>query len=218
MRYNGIIFDFDGTLVDSLGDIVDSMNHVLAEKGFPPHTREEYRSLVGKGIEDLAEKSLPPDMRDRETVKSILVPYKKRYHEHCLIKTGPYPGIVYMLEKIKKHGIYIAVLSNKAEEFTRYMADRLFAGDLFDDVVGAREGVPAKPHPESSIGIAARAGIQPGQFLFVGDSGSDMKTARNACMTPLGVLWGYRDRPELEKEGAMYIVNHPREILSLLGI
>ena len=217
-NFTAVVFDFDGTLVDSLGDIVDAMNYVLSERGFPVHSREEYRQLVGRGIADLVERSLPHDRRDTETIGSALAVYKSLYRDRCLIKTRPYPGIVELLEKLKKAGIYMAVLSNKADEFTRYMTDRLFAPGLFDDIVGARDGIPAKPDPGSSLDIAARAGVAPERFIFAGDTGSDMKTACNSGMTPLGVLWGYRDREELENNGARYIVNKPSEILTILGL
>lgn len=216
MKYRAIIFDFDGTLVDSLDDITDAMNRVLELNGFPSHTREEYRLIVGRGIRDLVIRSLPPGEAGGGTVDRVHGMYLAGYRENCLAKTRPYAGIIPLLEKLRDMGITLAILSNKAQEFTRYMADALFPPGLFSVVSGGRDGVPSKPDPYLALEIAGILGIDPGAFLLAGDSASDMMTARNASMTGVGVLWGYRDRDDIESGGAGYVIVQPSDMLDLL--
>ncbi len=217
MSIKAVIFDFDGTLVDSLGDIVLSMNKVLRESGFPEHGYEEYRYLVGKGIMDLVINSLPEENRGKNEIMLHYKWYTQMYKENCLITTSPFEGIQDLLSGLKKKKIKTAVLSNKADDFTRYMCKQVFPKENFSVVLGARDGVPSKPHPALSLEIAQDLKVDSEDILFLGDSGSDMKTAVNAHMIPGGVLWGYRDREELETNGAKYIFEKPEDVLAVFN-
>lgn len=215
------LFDMDGTLVDSLEDIADSMNAVLEALGHPTHTLEAYRTLVGDGARALVERALPPAAETAEAraaqVDEALRRYKARYHTHLVVKSRPYDGVVPMLEALVARGATLAVVTNKPHDAAVEIVARLFPTVRFAEVLGQKDGIPHKPDPAGPLSIVRGLGVDPGDAFFVGDTDTDMKTARNAGMIAVGVLWGFRDRAELERHGARHIVAHPSEIVALVA-
>jgi phosphoglycolate phosphatase len=215
MKYPAVIFDLDGTLLDTLDDIAFSMNAALRELGAPMHRPAEYRRLVGQGLDTLAYLSLPGERRDHETVKQCVAAMRKVYAGRWDHATRPYAGIPELLASLKKTGIRCAVCSNKAHEFTGKIVTNYFGTGVFEMVLGGGK-FPPKPAPDCALHIAASMGIAARDFLYVGDSDVDMKTAVNAGMYPAGAAWGFRSQEELCANGAKIIVNNPREILKLV--
>jgi phosphoglycolate phosphatase len=213
-RAAAVLFDLDGTLADTLADITGAMNGALALVGCPPRTAEEYQLFVGDGVEELVRRSLPKGYEDR--LQRCMDEYRRLYAEHYLDETRPYPGIPEILAELGRLRVPLAVLSNKPDDTTRLMAVRFFGGAAFVAVAGERAGVPRKPDPTVARGILAAIGAEPAQSLFVGDSGIDMLTGARAGMIPVGVLWGFRGRAELERNGARAFVARPEELLPLV--
>jgi phosphoglycolate phosphatase len=214
------LFDMDGTLVDSLADIGDSMNAVLEALGHPTHTLEAYRAFVGDGARALVERSLPASAETDDVraarIDDALRRYKARYHTHLVVKSRPYDGVVAMLEALAARGATLAVVTNKPHEAAVEIVAQLLPTVRFAEVCGQKDGIPHKPDPTGPLAIVRALGVAPGDAFFVGDTDTDMLTARNAGMVAVGVLWGFRDRAELERHGAQHIVEHPGEIVTLL--
>lgn len=215
MSYKAVIFDLDGTLLDTIDDLADAANKTLAEIECPQHPVDAYKYFVGKGIENLMKSALPEDKRDAETVKNAVVLQKKNYSENWDNKTKPYDGIIDMLKALNLKNIKISVLSNKPDDFTKMCVSQMLPVHLFSIVQGAREGVPIKPNPTGALEISGRLGILPEETVYVGDTNTDMKTAKSANMFAVGVLWGFRKREELLESGAQKIISKPSEILEL---
>jgi len=216
MLYKAVIFDLDGTLLNTLEDIGTAANRALDKKGFPSHPIDLYREFVGEGAKLMITRTLPEEYRDEMTIRSCLEEYLAEYRRCWDAATKPYDGIPDLLNAVVSRGMKLAVLSNKAEGFTRQCVSKFLSHWTFDIVIGEKEGVARKPDPQGALIIAARLGVDPGETLFVGDSGVDMKTAKAAGMFAVGALWGFRDREELEQNGADVIINHPMEILGLI--
>lgn len=216
MRFEGVIFDLDGTLVNSLEDIADSMNSVLREYGFPTHGLEEYKAFVGRGMRNLVVRSLPEDARDEARIALCRDSLLKEYGMNCLKKTRPYEGITDLLDGLDKRKIKRAVFSNKIDHLTKRIVEELFPGRPFPVVVGAGAGMPEKPDPAGVLSVARQLGIEPGRLIYMGDSDVDMETARNAGMYAVGALWGFRTKEELISNGAEYLVKHPMDLLRIL--
>jgi phosphoglycolate phosphatase len=216
MKYDGVLFDLDGTLADTLEDLADAMDRVLRGEGLPGHGYAEYRRMIGHGIRRLVSAALPADRRDDPTVDRCFARMIADYGEHSLVKTHLYDGVAELLAALKAVGLKLAVLSNKADEPTRRIVAALFADGAFDAVAGARPDVPLKPDPAGALLAAASLGIEPGRTIYVGDSPTDMRTALAAGMTPVGVSWGFRTRGELVEAGASAVIDHPPELLALL--
>lgn len=208
-----VIFDLDGTLVDSLEDIADAMNRALASVGLPFHPLSSYHQMVGEGLEVLASRALPSDQQHLAT--EVIARYRAWYAEHFADRSAPYPGIGELLDALTRQGTLLAVLSNKNEEFTVQMVRVLLRRWRFARVRGRRPGVPFKPEPTAALEIARELGVAPGNCALVGDTHIDMETARAAGMFPVGVLWGFRDRTELLSSGAQALLAHPMELLPL---
>jgi len=217
LTYNGLICDLDGTLLDSLADLGESMNTVLAADGLPLHPLSAYRYFVGDGVEMLAERSLPPSLRSPETVAEMARRMREVYAGRWSVHTKPYPGINQMLAQAQEAGLTLAVLSNKVDRFTREMVGHFFPQVPFAAVVGAKTGVPNKPHPQSVLQLAGDLGLEPGQCIFLGDTPVDMKTANAAGMFAAGVLWGFRGEEELKQAGARRLLAHPSELAGLIA-
>jgi phosphoglycolate phosphatase len=217
MTYRAVLFDLDGTLVDTLQDLADSANYVLASSGFPQHEVQAYRYFVGSGVQALASMALPEDARDRQTVdivaSRIEEAYSRRWAEHTL----PYPGIPELLDALTDLGIRMAVLSNKPQRSAELTVSRLLPRWHFDIVEGERPGVPLKPDPFAALQIARLMKMEPGEFLYLGDSATDMRTAVAAVMYPVGALWGFRTAQELLTGGAKALIQRPVDLLPLLG-
>jgi phosphoglycolate phosphatase len=215
MRYDGVIFDLDGTLVDTLEDVGDAMNRVLSREQAPGHGYAAYKLMVGKGIRDLVGQALPPEKRSAETIARCHEAMIADYGEHCLVKTREYDGVSDLVSGLRATGVKLAVLSNKADELTRRIVESLFGAGGFDVVVGARPGLPLKPDPTVALSISTRLGVVPRRIVFLGDSGIDMLTAVAAGMIAVGAAWGFRTKEELVENGARAVLDRPLELLGL---
>ncbi|HET97600.1 MAG TPA: HAD family hydrolase [Desulfurivibrio alkaliphilus] len=211
-----IIFDLDGTLLDSLADIADAMNRVLAGLKLPEHPRQAYRYMVGEGIATLVNRALPPTRRDAETQETALAAMREEYGRNWRKQTLPYPRIPALLTTLNRRGITMAVLSNKPDEFTQQAVRELLAPHRFAIVRGARADTPRKPDPAGALALAEELNLPPAEFLFVGDSGIDMQTAKRSGMFAIGVLWGFRPAEELRQNGADALISTPPQLLEFL--
>ncbi len=211
-----VIFDLDGTLLDTLGDIAASTNHALKQFGYEEHEREAYRYFTGDGISKLIESALPPDARCEGQIAQVKAEFVSYYQAHKTELTQPYPGICDLLNQLHHQGIMLAVASNKFHEATRDLIRFYFENGTFDVVLGQREDRPTKPDPAIVNEILSMTNAGKEDTLYVGDSSIDMNTARNSGIESVGVTWGFRPRTELEANGADHIVSHPQEILGLV--
>ena len=215
MRCKAVLFDLDGTLLDTLGDLADSMNQVLADMGYPQHPTGDYRYFVGDGMEMLVSRSLPPGARKGHLVARGLAAVETEYGRRWSRKTRPYDGVPAMLDELQARETPMAILSNKPEDFTRLTVSTLLKGWSFDAVCGARPGVPRKPDLAAALEIAARLGAKPSECLYLGDTATDMKTACRAGMYAVGALWGFREAAELEAAGAQVLVEEPADFTEI---
>lgn len=206
-----IIFDLDGTLIESLSSIVHSMNFLLEKEGFPIHPFDNYRMFVGDGVTKLVERSFPEINSDN--VRHYVSEYIKIYVESWREKTIPFNGIYHMLEKFQKNDINMFILSNKRDDLTKLQTVELFPDINFIDVRGAVADIPKKPDPAAAIEMLTLNNLSPGETIFIGDSGVDMQTALNGGMNSGGVLWGFRSRKELMENGADYLFETPSDII-----
>jgi phosphoglycolate phosphatase len=205
-----LIFDLDGTLLDSLADIATAMNTALAEHGLAPYPFDAYRQFVGEGVEVLIERAvLEPALRP-----AVLHTYRDGYGEGLGGETRPYPGIRELLVELSALRVPMAVLSNKPDRPTQRLVASLLPGH-FVAVAGAKANVPKKPDPRVALAIAAELGVAPADCGFVGDTATDMRTATAAGMVPIGVAWGFRSREELTTHGARWLLEHPAQLLPL---
>lgn len=212
--YKGIIFDLDGTLLDSIEDISDSMNAVLKKFNFSTFNYREYKLKVGSGLKDVVIKSLPKEC-DSEIKEKALILFLDIYSKNYLNKTRPYDGVVEILDELNNQAIKLGVNSNKRDDYTNALVSKHFKHIPFVKVYGDREGVLKKPDPTSALEIAKHMKLGVEEILYIGDSKVDMLTAKNANMDSVGVLWGFRDREELNKYGAKYIIERPKDILNI---
>lgn len=217
MKTKLVIFDLDGTLLDTIGDLAVCCNHVLGEKGFPQHSLQDYRRFVGNGIKRLIDRALPEGTPEKsvEDVRKAFVSY---YYANIDVHTVPYPGIVDLLCVLERTGIAMAVASNKFQEGTSRLIGTFFPEFSFVRVFGQRPGVPLKPDPAVINEIVAAAGLQDdlGSVLYAGDSGIDMDTAAAAGVRSVGVTWGFRPREELVAHGACHIAGCVEDIVKIL--
>ena len=216
MKYRGVAFDFDGTLMDTLQDLADSVNAVLARSGFAQHSLEEYRHFVGEGIEQLAQRVLPEGHRDEASVARTLEAVRQEYRQRWPEHTRPYPGIPELLDALAARGIKMAIVTNKPDDSTRNMTARLLSRWKFDAIIAATPDLPRKPDPRGALDAARIMGLPPAAVLYVGDSDIDMKTAGAAGMYAVGALWGFRTAGELLSNGARRLIEEPLELLELL--
>ncbi len=211
-----IIFDLDGTLLNTLDDLSESMNFALTSLGFPSHVRSENQQYIGNGVEVFAERALPENARSPEMVCRCVELMSKEYRRRYNYKTFPYYGVIDLLYNLQRVPVSLAVLTNKSDDFAKMMVSEFFPRINFSVVRGALPQVPKKPDPTAALAIARELGVLPSEILFVGDSGVDVRTGLNAGMTPVGVSWGYRTISELRKEGAQHIIIEPHELLSIV--
>jgi phosphoglycolate phosphatase len=216
MTIQAVIFDLDGTLLDTLADIADAVNRVLAANFHPGHAVEAYRWFVGDGSAVLIKRALPPNHRDAEKVRTCLEDFIADYTQHWRHKTAPYPGIMELLERLQDRRFKLAVVTNKPHRFSGKMVAHYFPGTPFDPIFGQREGIPKKPDPTQALAAAQQMQVAPRDCLFVGDSAVDMETARRAGMGAIGADWGFRPRTELIDAGAEHIIDHPMDLFTLL--
>ena len=206
-----VIFDLDGTLVDSLEDIADTANDALKARGFPAHPVDAYRYFVGDGIQNMVRRA-SPDGTDDEVINALVAEAHDAYSAGWNQKTRPYAGIEAMLRELEGRGIALAVLSNKLHEFTQDVVAHFFPQTPFKAIQGSPRGSKAKPDPTLALRIASELGVPPQQTLFMGDTRTDMDTATAAGMVPAGVLWGFRPERELLDHGAQLILREPGEL------
>jgi phosphoglycolate phosphatase len=210
MTIRAVLFDLDGTLVDSLPDIGGSMNQVLAELGLPTHPMPAYREFVGQGVARLVERALPPSRGDLQA--DAEAGFRRVYAGRLTDESAPYPGVAELLDKLSEQGLPFAVCSNKPQVMTERVVAALLERWQFEGVEGQREERPRKPDPAAALELAAALGVAPANVAFVGDTKTDMETATRAGMQPVGVLWGFRDRAELEGHGAILVAGSPAEL------
>ena len=209
-----VIFDLDGTLIDSLGDIADSMNEVLATLGYPTHPEDAYRTKVGDGVGNLVLRSLPPGTVTPQRVEDCKIRMREAYAKRLTRRTRPYPGIVNMLVGVRERGARVAVFSNKPDPASREICAVLFNGHPFAFVLGATATIPLKPDPAGVHHILKATTTEPAETLYVGDTNTDMKTGRAAGVRTIGVTWGFRAEAELTASGADAIIHRPEELLN----
>jgi phosphoglycolate phosphatase len=216
MVYRAVLFDLDGTLLDTLKDIADSVNMALAQLGFPQHEVEAYKYFVGDGREALAIRALPEDRRDTVNVERLSTSIEEEYSKRWAINTLAYPGVPDMLQTLTDLGIKMAILSNKPQASTEEMVAIFFPQWRFELVFGAQSFIPMKPDPTAALQIARRLNIPPAEFLYLGDTDVDIKTASAAGMYPVGALWGFRTADELLTGGARQLIQNPTDLPNLL--
>ena len=213
-RIRAVLFDLDGTLLDTIEDLADSLNHVLARYGLPLHTVEEVRRYVGNGIPRLLERAVSAETSG-EQIRRMYREFLAYYQAHCRVKTRPYAGIPELLEALGERGFRMAVISNKADAVTQALIGWFF-GDRFDYVLGAAEGRALKPDRAMLDAALDALSLAPGEAVYVGDSQVDLETARNAGMDCISVTWGFRSRETLLRAGAVTLAEAPEEVLRLL--
>jgi len=211
-----VLFDLDGTLVDSLGDLAASANAVLQRNGHPEHPVDAYRHFIGDGARKLVERAVPAGTTNK-AIDDLLAEYLVEYAANVGGSTCPFDGIADLVSTLADRGVPMGVATNKPHELTLPCLDHCFPSAPFGDAVcGARAGLPSKPAPDALLEVAQKLGVDPANCLFVGDSGVDMESAVAAGMVPVAVLWGMRGREELTAAGALHFVEHPREILDFV--
>ncbi len=212
MTFKTIIFDLDGTLVDTLPGIAAAANRVLQKAGFPTHDTDRYRDFIGDGLSAMVKRALPPEVDDTAIVARVIEDTAKAYDRTWAAASIPYPGISDLLERSIGSGLMLAVLSNKPDKPAREMVAAFFPRDIFSLVIGAASHTPPKPDPSGALGIAESLGVKPNDCFFLGDMAVDMNTARAAGMFPLGALWGYQSAEELLGAGAAALMRTPADL------
>ena len=207
-----VIFDLDGTLLNTIADLANSTNYALKVLGYPIHEPDKYNFMVGNGINKLFERALPDGEKTEENVLRVRQEFVPYYDQHNADKSRPYPGVTELLETLQTAGMQLAVASNKYQAATEKLIAHYFPNIEFTAVFGQREGIPVKPDPIIVKEILQIAKVQEEETLYVGDSGVDMQTAINAGVTSCGVTWGFRPRTELESFHPDHIVDNAEEI------
>lgn len=215
-QYGGVIFDLDGTLLDTLDDLADSMNSVLDQDGLPTHPTSAYRQFVGNGALMLVRRALPENRRGEQEIEDKASRFRAEYAMRWKAKTRPYDGIPELLNALALRRLKLAVLTNKPDDFANDCVTQLLSAWLFDVVRGQKQGSPLKPDPASALETAKALGLRPAEILYLGDSGTDMETAARAGMFPVGALWGFRDEAELSARGAVAVISKPMDLLKLV--
>ena len=214
MKYEAVIFDLDGTLVDTLEDLKDSVNFALSSFGFPERSIEEVRSFVGNGVRRLMYLSVP-EGTDKDTAEKCLEVFKEHYKTNSRNKTKPYDGIAEMLDTLCENGIKTAVVTNKMHTAAKDIVEFYF-GEKISITVGQLDGIAQKPQPDGVLKAIETLGVSKEKAVYVGDSEVDCITAKNAQIDCIGVTWGFRSREILKENGANVIVDSPAEILNIL--
>jgi phosphoglycolate phosphatase len=217
LNFEAILFDVDGTLLDSIQDLADSMNSTLEHFGFSTHGIDRYKYFVGDGMENLVRRALPDSIRaDSAIVSECLQMMRQTYDHNWKKQTRPYPQIPELLDGLTDFNVRMTVLSNKPDYFTQKVIKELLPSWRFEIVMGERPSVPRKPDPSAAIEISERLGVKPENFLYLGDTATDMLTANAAGMFAVGALWGFREAEELISSGAKELISTPLEILRML--
>lgn len=210
-KFKGIIFDMDGTILNTIEDITDSINYALNIYGYPTHSIDSVKKALGNGGRNLVNRLVPKDLGEQETLLVFHL-YQSYYNEHSANKTRPYDGIIDLLIELKKRNYVLGVVSNKFQHLVTDLNKEMFLG-LFDDAIGERKGIPIKPAPDMINHILGELNLNHDEVLFIGDSEVDIMTAQNASLACVGVTWGFRDRDELIKAGAKDLIDRPEELI-----
>ncbi len=214
MHIRAVVFDLDGTLLDSLADIANAANMVLQSHGLPTHEVQAYRYFVGDGIQRLLKRILPPEHHDDEPLKrALILEFLDQYRRTWNVESRLYDEVPQMLDELVRRDMTLAVLSNKPQEATRQCVDHFLAQYPFATVLGQTEARPPKPDLTGIREILKTLGVEPQSCLYLGDTAVDMQTACGAGMIAIGATWGFRGREELEQAGAQSIIDHPLELL-----
>lgn len=215
--YKLVIFDLDGTLLNTIGDLAESCNYALKMCGYEPHPVSAYNFFVGNGIMKLFERALPEDARDAKTLREMREYFLWHYERNNNVKTKPYDGIIELLASLQRDNYMLAVASNKYQEATENIVKDYFGGFDFVKVLGQRDGIPIKPNPHIINEILDAAQVDANETIYVGDSGVDASTATNVKgITFIGATWGFRPKKELEENGAEIFANSPEDILNII--
>ena len=212
--YKAVLFDMDGTVLDTVGDLTDAINVSLEKFGFPARSQEEVKSFLGKGPAHFVNCAVP-EGTDAATRQQVLAFYEPYYDSHCQIRTAPYPGIMDLLKTLKARGIRLAVISNKQEPAVKALAEQHFDG-LLELAVGTSPRIRCKPDPSAVLAAMAELGVEKSETLYVGDMDVDLNTARNAGIDCVGVSWGFLGRKKLEALGAEHIVDNTEQLLEFI--
>ena len=212
--YKAVIFDLDGTILDTLNDLANAVNHSLFKFGFPLRTVDEVRQFVGNGIKNLIIRAVP-EGTDEQTALSVLDEFKMFYGENSAVETQPYEGIIPCMQMLKQMGIKIAVVTNKAHFAAEPLCTKYF-GNLVDVTIGEREGVRKKPHPDSVLEAMEILGVDCSECVYIGDSDVDIETANNSAIPCISVTWGFRGEAFLIESGASYIAHNINEMTDLI--
>lgn len=216
MKFKSIIFDLDGTLVDTLEDISRAVNHALDDFRFPVHLKEAYLSMIGKGWRNLCTQALPAKSRTDAMVQSVYETSYKYYEESPTAFSRPYPGILDLLTELQRAKIKIAVLTNKPDSLAKMIVADLFPARTFSFVYGERKGIPRKPDPAAVWNMLVELDSAPRENILIGDSEVDIETAKAASCHAVAVTWGFRDCSVLEKAGAERIINNPNDLMEII--
>ena len=217
MKYDIVIFDLDGTLLNTIGDLAASVDYVMRSRNLPEHTDAEYRQMVGGGIKRLVERALPEELAaNEEYVDECVAQFRRYYVDNIDRHTVPYEGMCELLADLERSGVKLAVASNKFQHGTDRLVSKFFSDIDFVAVEGNREGAPLKPDPQIVTGILSRAGIAPERAVMIGDSGIDIRTAQAAGIDSIGVAWGFRFAEELYEAGAQRVVSQVEELREYL--
>ena len=209
-NYDTYVFDLDGTLLSTLGDLAASCNHALRANGMPERTIDEVRRFVGNGVKKLMERAIPGGL-DNPLFEKTFADFRQHYMHHNLDTTGPYPGVMEMLESLRSRGKKVAVVSNKFYAATQALCKHFF-GDLVDVAIGEREGIRKKPAPDTVNEALAQMNVGKERAVYIGDSDVDIMTANNCGMPCISVLWGFRDYDFLVEHGATIFVTSPLQL------
>ena len=215
-KFKFVMFDLDGTLLNTLEDLADSVNFALNINSYPVHDYEDYNNMVGKGAYNLITQALPEDARNEEIIKKVLNDFSNSYAKNSAVKTRVYDGIIEALKRVEETGVAMAVLSNKPDRYMEDIKQRYFDDINFKAFRGKREGIPVKPDPSGAELIASEIGVTLENSIYIGDSSVDIETAKNTGMFACGVLWGFRTKKELLEYGADLIVDNPSELADFI--
>ena len=213
-KINTVIFDMDGTVLDTLDDLADSVNYVLVKNGMPARRKEEYRLFFGNGIRYAIRCAVPPDCPD-DVIDGMLPVFREYYNRHCLDRTRPYSGIPELMKELKKQGYKMAIVSNKIDSAVKELNDRFFS-EYVSIAVGEKPGIRRKPAPDTVLAALEELNASGEEAVYIGDSEVDLQTAGNAGLPCIAVLWGFRDKKLLEENGAAVFADTPEDILSIL--
>ncbi len=215
-NYDTVIFDLDGTLLNTLEDLTDSVNYAMEKYGFLTHTIDEVRRFVGNGLQKLMERALPAGIEER-IFTQVFEDFRTYYGAHCAAKTQPYDGIPELLDVLREHGMKLAIVSNKGDFAVQELNKLYFKGKI-EVAIGEREGIRRKPAPDTVLEALKRLKSDREHAVYVGDSDVDIKTAENAGLACVSVTWGFRDRDFLKEHGAVNFADEPGEILDFLNL